>query len=89
MNANSLCIDSQVTLRRSAERICQSKYETWESVIKYWESHKYIYRRWIDTLISCEDVNENFSRLIDEYKIYINKGKIKYIDILYKFADIH
>ena len=34
-------------------------------------------------------MNENFSRLIDEYKIYINKGKIKYIDRLYKFADIH
>lgn len=45
VNANSLCIDSQVKLRRRAERIiCKSEYETWESVIEYWDSPKYPYR---------------------------------------------
>jgi hypothetical protein len=48
VHANSLCIDSQRTLPVSgrAERIiCQSEDETWESVIEYWDSHKYPYRR--------------------------------------------
>jgi hypothetical protein len=42
VNANSLCIDNQI---RTEKIICQSDYETWESVIEYWDSQKYPYRR--------------------------------------------
>lgn len=86
VNADSLCIESQ---ERKERIICQSDYESWESVIEYLYSFKYPYRRWIDTFLSCEDGNEKFSRLIDEYKIYISNGQIEYIDRLYKFADIN
>jgi hypothetical protein len=41
VNANSFCIESQVRIEII---ICQSEYETWESVIEYWDSHKYPYR---------------------------------------------
>lgn len=31
----------------------------------------------------------SLSSLINEYKIYINNGKVDFIDRLYKFPDIH
>lgn len=64
--------------------ICQTDYETWNSVIDKWNSSKYPYRRWIDTFIS----DDKFSRLMDEYKIFISNGKIEFIDRLYKFPDL-
>lgn len=76
-------------IERKERIICQTDYETWESVIEYWDSIKYPYRRWMDSWISCENGTEKFSRLIDEYKIYITNGQIEYIDRLYNFSDIN
>jgi hypothetical protein len=42
VNADSLCIESQ---ERKERIICQSDYDSWESVIEYWDSFKYPYRR--------------------------------------------
>lgn len=42
VNADSLCIESQ---ERKERIICQSDYESWESVIEYLYSFKYPYRR--------------------------------------------
>ena len=94
----SLSIDSQdrkeskektARSERKERIICQTDYATWESVIEYWDSIKYPYRRWIDSWISCENGTEKFSRLIDESKIYITNGQIEYIDRLYNFSDIN
>jgi hypothetical protein len=43
----------------------------------------------LDTLISCEDGIDKFSRLINQYKIFITDGKVDYIERLYKFPDIN
>ena len=67
-NANSLDKDINYRIERI---ICKTDYKTWDSVLEYWDSFKYPYSRWIDTLISCENGIEKFSRLINEYKIYI------------------
>ena len=64
--------------------ICQTDYETWNSVIDKWNSSKYPYRRWIDNFIS----ENKFSRLMDEYKIFIYNGKVDYIERMYKFPDL-
>lgn len=86
VNADSLCIESQ---ERKERILCQSDYESWNQLFNLGDSFKYPYRRLIETFISCENGNEKFSRLIDEYKIYISNGQIEYIDRLYKFADIN
>ena len=84
-NADSLDKDINYRIERI---ICKTDYETWNSVLEYWDSFKFPYSRWIDSLISCENGIEKFSRLINEYKIYINNGKVDFIDRLYKFPDI-
>lgn len=86
VNADSLCIESQ---ERKERILCQSDYDSCNQLFNLGDSFKYPYRRLIETFISCENGNEKFSRLIDEYKIYISNGQIEYIDRLYKFADIN
>ena len=80
-NANSWDKDINYRIERI---ICKTDY-----VLEYWDSFKYPYSRWIDSLISCENGIEKFSRLINEYKIYINNGKVDFIDRLYNFPDIY
>jgi hypothetical protein len=56
-NDDSLCINSQDSkesqeskgkkerIERKERIICKTEYEAWESVIEYWDSIKYPYRR--------------------------------------------
>jgi hypothetical protein len=45
VNAENLSIESPERKERKERIICQSDYESWESVIEYWDSIKYPYRR--------------------------------------------
>jgi hypothetical protein len=85
-NINYLLFVFQDLNSKKNRIICQSDYESWNTVIEHWNSNKYPYTRWIDSVISERD--NKFSRLIGDYKIYFSNDKIDYIDRLYNFPNL-
>ena len=53
-------------------------------MIMNWDIYKLSYVKWIDTII-YEDL---FTRVIGEYKIYINNCIVDYIYRMYKFPNL-
>jgi hypothetical protein len=64
--------------------ILKCGYQFWESALMYWDSPKFPYIKWTDTVIS-DDV---FTRVIGEYKLYIKEGIVDYVDRMYKFPNL-